>query len=248
MAERTGTSWRTRAEVRREDWLRDGVVSGFLATFAMTVVLVAAYGLAIALGDRAGTRLERWFWALAHNPVTTRTEDEVLLAIALNLLMGLILALVYARLVEPALGGPGWRKGVIFALIAWLLSLIIFLPMMGGGILGLDVDAGPLPIVGNLILHLVYGAVLGSVYAIALEAGLDDTPAERANAAAAERGMAVGIVVGLLVGLVLGWLLGPQLEEAGSRTAIAIAGALIGAASGVVGGSLLGMGRVRHSS
>ena len=246
MQRRTDVAWRTRAEARREDWLRDGVLSGFAATFAMTVVLAAAYGMARAIGDEDGSRLERWFWALAHNPVTRTTEDGVVLAIALNLLMGLALALVYGRIVEPILGGPGWRKGVLFSLVPWIFSVVAFLPIMGGGFLGREIDAGPLPILGNLILHLVYGATLGSVYGIALEAGLDDTSAERANAAAAERGAAIGVAAGVVVGLVAGWLVGMGLDGGDSRGIIALAGALAGAAIGTLIGSFVGMGRVQR--
>ena len=240
--------WRTREETRRQDWLRDGVLSGFAATFAMTVVLAGAFGLARAVGDEDGSRLERWFWALTHNPVTRSTEDAVIFAIALNLLMGLALALVYGRFVEPILGGRGWRKGVLFSLIPWLLSVVAFLPVMGGGFLGQEIDAGPLPILGNLILHLVYGAVLGSVYGIALEAGLDDTDAERANAAGAERGGAVGVAVGALVGIAAGWAVGSSLDGGDSRGVITLAGALAGAAIGALIGSFFGMGRFERPS
>jgi hypothetical protein len=242
MAQRMDARQPTPAEIRREDWLRDGVVSGFIATFAMTVVLAVAYGLAQAVGDAEGGRVARWFWALGHNPVAARTTDGVVVAIALNLLMGLLLALVYGRWVEPVLSGPGWRKGVIFALVPWLLSVVAVLPLLGGGFLGASIGAGPLPILGNLVLHLVYGAVLGSVYAIALEAGLDDTPAERANAAAAERGMAIGIVAGIVLGLIVGWALAPQLDAQGSRAAVMLAAGFIGGASGLLAGSFLGMG------
>ncbi len=248
MARTSNLGWRTRAEARREDWLQDGVLSGFIATFAMTVVLAIAYGLTRAVGDENGGRVARWFWALGHNPVTERTTDGAVLAISLNLLMGLVLALVYARLVEPILGGPGWRKGVLFSLIPWILSIVAFLPLMGGGFLGTEIGAGPLPILGNLILHLIYGAILGAVYAEAIESGLGDDPVDRANAAAAERGAALGIGVGLVVGIVAGWLLGPQLEGAGGRTAVTLAGALIGGASGLAAGSFLGMGGVRRPS
>jgi hypothetical protein len=236
------TAWRTRAEVRREDWLRDGVLSGFLATAALTVVVAAAFGLSRGLGSADGSRLEEWLWALAHNPVTNSTTDQVVLAIALNLLMGLALALVYGHLVEPLLGGPGWRKGVLFSLVPFVLSVVAFLPVLGGGVLGGDIEAGPLPVLGNLVAHLVYGAVLGAVYGLALEAGLDDTAAERANAAAAERGAAVGVAVGLVLGAAAGWAIGPGLEEIGSRGAVALAGAMTGAAIGLMAGSLLGMG------
>src|SRR5919107_1875776 len=126
----------------REDWLRAGILAGFLGTFAMTIVLVAAYGLASSIGRGEGNVVQRWNWALVNNPVAERTAD------------GVLLALVYARYVEPRLSGASWWRGMQFALIPWLLSLIIFLPLMGGGLLGMNVGAGPLPILGNLVLHL----------------------------------------------------------------------------------------------
>jgi hypothetical protein len=237
---------RAREEVR-EDWLPASVLSGFVATVAMTLVLAAAYGLAWAVGSETGNMLQRWFWALAHNPVTVRTAGAIALAIGLNLLMGLGLAIVYARWVEPALTGPPWRKGVVFALVPWVISLVAFLPIMGGGILGRDIGAGPLPVIGNLILHLVYGAVLGAFYAIPLEADLDDPAAERAHALSAERGAAVGVIAGLVIGLALGWVFGPMLGELGDRSAVALAGALVGSALGLGVGSFVGLGKVRPS-
>lgn len=231
---------------RREDWLRDSVISGFLATFAMTVVVAAAYGFSRSLGDEDGSTVERWLWGLSHNPIINSTDDQVVLAIALNLLMGMVLALVYGAVVEPALSGPGWKKGILFSLVPFILSVVAFFPVMGGGFLGSEIDAGPLPVLGNLILHLVYGAVLGSVYGIALESGLDDTDAERANAAAAERGTAIGGLIGLALGALAGWIIGPSLDSLGTRNAIALGGAMIGAAIGAMAGSMLGMGGVER--
>jgi hypothetical protein len=229
----------------REDWLRAGVLAGFLATFAMTVVLVAAYGLANSLGDPNGALINRWLWALAHNPVTQRTADQVVLAIGGNLAMGLALALVYARYVEPRLTGPSWRKGITFALILWVLSLIIFLPLMGGGLLGIETGAGFLPIIGNLILHLVYGAVLGWAYAEASGDWLDDTEIDRANAAQAERGAATGVLVGLVPGLIIGWLIAPLFDGLATPAASAIGIGFVGGAIGLAIGSFVGLGRAQ---
>jgi len=229
----------------REDWLRASILAGFLGTFAMTVVLVAAYWLASAIGSADGGVIQRWSWALVNNPVAERTADEVLLAIGANLAMGLLLALVYARYAEPRLHGPSWWRGMQFALVPWLLSLIIFLPFMGGGVLGMDIGAGPLPILGNLILHLVYGAVLGGAYAEATEDWLDDTEVDRVNAAAAERGAAVGLVAGLVPGLVIGWFIAPAFEGLVGRSESAIGIAFIGAAIGLAIGSFAGMGRTQ---
>ena len=233
------------AETPRDDWLRAGILAGFLATFAMTVVLVAAYWLARAVGDPDGGVLQQWSWGLVNNPVAEMTTDSVVLAIGVNLAMGLILAAVYARFVEPRLHGPSWWRGVRFALVPWILSLIVFLPLLSGGMMGMGIGAGPLPILGNLILHLVYGAALGLVYAEAAEDWLDDTDADRANAAGAERGAALGVVIGLLVGIVVGWLAGPMFEGLASRPASAIGLAFIGAAVGLGVGSFAGMSRAQ---
>ncbi|MGH2618247.1 MAG: hypothetical protein ACRDJC_23710, partial [Thermomicrobiales bacterium] len=232
----------------REDWLRAGVLAGFLATFAMTVVLVGAYWLAEAIGNPAGSLLAQWSWALVNNPVAGRTTDSVVLAIGANLAVGLLLALVYARYVEPRLGGASWWKGVRFSLIPWLLSLLVFLPFMGGGLLGMEIGAGPLPILGNLILHLVYGAILGVVYAEAAEDWLDDTDVDRLNAASAERGAAIGLVVGLLGGVVLGWFAAPMFDDLASRSVSTIGIAFIGAAIGLGIGSFAGMSRTQGSA
>jgi hypothetical protein len=231
------------SDVPREDWLRAGILAGFLATFAMTIVLVAAYGLASSVGRVDGSAVQRWFWALVSNPVAEQTADRVVLAIGANLAMGLLLALVYARYAEPRLHGPTWWRGMQFALVPWLLSLIIFLPLMGGGLLGMDIGAGPLPILGNLILHLVYGAVLGSAYAEAAEDWLDDTDVDRFNAAAAERGAALGVVAGLVPGLVVGWMIAPAFGDLVGRSESAIGVAFIGAAIGLAIGSFAAMSR-----
>lgn len=244
-SDRTISAPSSAPDAPREDWLRAGVLAGFLGTFAMTTVLVAAYGLASSIGNSDGNIVQRWSWALVNNPVAERTADGVVLAIGANLAMGLLLALVYARYVEPRLSGPSWWSGLRFALVPWLLSLVIFLPLMGGGLFGMDVGAGPLPILGNLILHLVYGAVLGLTYAEAAEDWLDDTDVDRGNAAVAERGAAVGLVAGLVPGLVVGWAIAPAFGDLVGRSASAVGVAFIGAAIGLAIGSFVGMGRAQ---
>lgn len=232
----------------REDWLRTGVLAGFLATFVMTIALLAAYGLASAIGNENGNFLQQWCWALVHNPVAQRTADGVMLAVGANLAVGLVLALAYSRYAEPFLEGPGWWRGMRFALIPWLLSLIVFLPLVGGGFLGLEIGAGPLPILGNLILHLIYGAVLGETYADPVADWLDDTQADHENSAAAERGAALGVVIGLPAGFILGWIFAPGVSPLASRPESAFGVALIGAAIGLAIGSFAGMGRARPAS
>lgn len=129
---------------------------------------------------------------------------------------------------------------MIFAIGPFLLSVIAFFPIMDGGVFGRNIHAGPLPVVGNLILHLIYGAVLGGVYAIDLEAWLDGSVADRAHAETQQRGAAIGTVAGIVVGLAIGWILGPSLNDIGGRGLIGLIGAMTGGALGLAAGSLAG--------
>lgn len=230
----------------REDWLRDSVLSGFVATFAMTVIAALAYAFARSVGDSNGNTFTQWLAGLTENRLTERTQDALVVALAFNLIMGLIWAIIYGRFFERAIPGPPIRRGLIFSLIPWILSLVVFFPLADVGFFGSKLDAGPLPTIGNLILHLVYGAVLGAMFAVEEFSGIDDTDDEHRNAQHAERGAVVGIIGGGVIGLVVGLLIGPTLDDLANRPAVAIAGAFAGAAIGILIGSLAGMTEQRE--
>jgi hypothetical protein len=217
------------------------VIAGFLATFVMTACIAIAYGSANALGDANGSSLERWLFALSNNRLTEHIGNSFFAAMIGNLIMGIVWALLYARYAEPVLGGPSWMKGATFAILPFLLTIIVAFPAAGVGFFANHVHGGPLPIGGALVLHLVYGIVLGTVYGLDGEQGLRGARGEREAAEAAERGAAIGIVIGAVLGFVGGWLLGPQLESLATRPVVGLAGALSGAAMGILLGSLLGM-------
>lgn len=225
----------------RFDWVRTSVLAGFCATFAMTVTIAIGYLIAYAIGSPGGSGIERWSWALTENELTENVGGAFGLGMVLNLTVGVIWAMLYARFVEPALSGPGWRQGVTFALLPWLLSLVVFFPIMGAGLFGMDIGAGPLPVIGNLIVHLVYGAVLGTIFAIEEGEGIEDNASERATSASAERGAAVGVLAGGIVGFIGGWFIAPSLGDLAGQPVIALAGALSGAAMGTMVGSLVSM-------
>ncbi|MFL5760737.1 MAG: DUF6789 family protein [Thermomicrobiales bacterium] len=230
---------------RRADWLPDSLLSGFVATIVMSAGLEVAFGISRALGDQHGNFLEKWLWALTHNPVIDTTQNRIAIAIGLNLLMGLLFAVVYGYYFEQRLAGSGWQKGMVFSLFPWILSVIAFLPIMGGGFLGKDIDAGPLPVVGNLILHLIYGAVLGWMYMIDIDDWLDGSDADHDYAEAAERGAIGGVLVGLLAGGVIGWAASTKLDDLGSKGTITLVSALVGSAMCALLGSFYGMERVK---
>ena len=244
-----GPSERTRSinptvvqgEPRRPEWPRASLLSGFVATFAMTSTVAVGFGIANSAGRIDGNTFQRWMFNLSENEITNNVGDRFLVVMVANLVFGLIWSMIYARTVGPVLGGAGWRSGAWFSLVPWLLSVCVFLPIAGAGFLGMDLDAGPLPVIGNLIIHLVFGVVLGSMYGIDLESGLDGSRGDRYAAMTAERGAAIGLAIGGIVGAAGGWLVADQLDGLAGQPVIALAGALSGAAVGTLLGSLIGM-------
>lgn len=225
----------------RMDWIRIGVLAGFIATFAMTVVLAGSWLLADLIGDPTGGRFAIWMENLSHNRIVDRVGDAFLIGLVLNLVIGVAWALIYGRFIEPLFDATGIAKGMLFALIPFALSVAVVFPLMDAGFLGTNLGAGPMPLIGNLVAHLVYGAVLGFVYAIEEERGIPDSASDRAANATAEMGAATGVIIGGAVGAIGGWLVAPTMENLADRPVLTLAGILVGAAAGASAGSLLAM-------
>ena len=227
-----------------------GVLAGFAATLVMVLAIFPAYMLAAVAANEHGNQLTQWFWGLAHNKLTDNVFDIPIGAISLNLAAGLGWAVIYTLLVEPRLSGPGWRRGMLFALVPWLLSLVVFFPLAGAGFFGASLHAGPLPALGNLVLHLLYGATLGVVYCLP-----EVNPAEERDGQAQLRhweneGIAFGLLGGLVVGLAVGAALSIVVSEASmSLTYLLLTCGGFGSAIGGAIGPFVGLdyGR-RHGS
>lgn len=235
----------------RNDLIVRAVLAGFIATAAMTLTLLAAYGLATVLGSPSPTAppLSSWLWGLSHNVVTAQMEGRLPLAALLHVFAGMGWAVMYGTVVEPRLTGPGWRKGLTFAPIPAVASLVIFLPVLGGGLFGFGLGAGPLPLVGNVLLHALYGVTLGHFYEpesdhLLVERGDDDTDHDLTAVRHARQAIAIGIVAGFVVGGLLGTMVG--LLGSGTLDLVAIMfGAFLGSSGGALIGSYSGLASSR---
>ncbi len=67
-------------------------------------------------------------------------------------------------LIEQYLPGSSlWAKGIVLAVGAWLAMMIAVMPMAGAGFFGMNL--GMVAPIMTLMLHVIFGAVLGGTYA-----------------------------------------------------------------------------------
>jgi hypothetical protein len=246
----------------RERWFSDAVIAGFVAIGASTAALFIAYALANGSANSQGNALQQWLWQLTHNQVVAFSSGRPAYAVAIHVVLGIVWAIVYARLVEGnrALGwwighGPGWQRGMRFSLLPWLVSLLVLLPAAMVNMLDWALSAGPLVPVGNLVLHLIYGFTLGQLYDssadtpdVAEDLSYQAPPMQRAAVAHSQdfgaAGIIVGAIIGALVGIVLAIILPPSLPNVdfgGWEAALAVGGLLAGGAVGGIVGSFAGL-------
>jgi uncharacterized protein DUF6789 len=218
------------------------VLAGFIASVAMVLAFAIAYAAALVLGQLPVPVLATWFRGLTNNALIDIAGPNLYEATVVFFVGGLIWAALYGLVFEPRLRGPAWQRGVQFALGPWLISLVVLLPLVGGGFLGFSLGAGPLPIVGNLILHVVYGAVLGVVYGSA--ESVIDRPLHQGDSAdmlsgrLSELGAARGMLAGIVIGVILGALGAALIPQSMNPLAMVVAVGLTGAAFGGLVGSL----------
>jgi len=245
----------------RERWLSDAIIAGFVAIGTSTASLMIAYALANGAANSQGDVLRQWLWQLTHNQVVDFSSGRPAYALVVHVLVGLVWALVYARFIEwnPAFSwwigrGPGWERGMRFAILPWLISLLVLLPAAMVNMLDWALSAGPLVPLGNLILHFIYGFTLGQLYDVSADeanVGEDLTAQEPLQTAAVAHsedfgaaGIVVGAVVGALVGIGLAVVLPPVLpgvDFGGWQAALAVGGLLAGGAVGGIVGSFAGL-------
>ena len=76
-----------------------------------------------------------------------------------HLMIGVILAVVYAKVFLGRLPGPAVARGALFSLAPWLMAQVMVMPMMG-----MPLFSGSMQMAGgSLVGHLMYSAVLGAV-------------------------------------------------------------------------------------
>lgn len=133
-----------------------GVVAGFVATVVLSALMLIKSGMGMMPQLNAIQMLTKMGATYAGLPLYP------LIGWLMHFFIGTIMWGILFALIEPQLPGGYWLRGVIFSIGAWLLMMIIPMPMAGAGFFGLNLGIGA-PI-ATLVLHTIFGAVLGAVY------------------------------------------------------------------------------------
>jgi membrane protein DedA with SNARE-associated domain len=159
------------ADAHRAPGLETALLAGFLATVGMGLgANLALYALG-ALGARGPeTALARLVRAAAEQYADGSAPRMVAQLALLLFLLNLLWAVLYAWLAEGRLPGPLWAEGLLSALAPLAVSVLVLLPALGGGMLGLGLGAGLVPLAGEVFRHALFGLGLGAWYALLLGA------------------------------------------------------------------------------
>lgn len=130
-----------------------GMLAGLVATIVLSLLMV----LKTAMGLMPQLDLPRMLAGMMGSPDTPIIGWIVHLAIGI-VVYGIAIATLDLKLPGKSCVG----HGVILGIIGWLIMMVVLMPMVGAGLFGMDM--GIMASVMALVLHLIFGAVLGWVY------------------------------------------------------------------------------------
>lgn len=132
------------------------ITAGFGAGFVATAVLSAIMVMKAMMGLMPSLDVIAMLSAMMGAPAIVGWLAHFMIG---TLAWGGGFALLYRQI--P--GGTPVVKGVVFGVAAWLAMMIMVMPMAGAGLFGLEMGiVAPLM---TLMLHMIFGAVLGAVFA-----------------------------------------------------------------------------------
>jgi hypothetical protein len=130
---------------------------GMLAGFVATLVLTALMLLNSALDLIPQINIIHLLTTLGTLSIPSAWMDHFIVGVVV---WGLLFAVYDGAATRPA----HWLKGIIFGVFAWLMMMVAFMPLAGAGFFGAKI--GITAPVGLLIVHLIYGVVLGATYGL----------------------------------------------------------------------------------
>ncbi len=128
-----------------------GFAAGFLATLILALLMALKQHWGLMPGFDVIEDINEFFGS-----------DYVVLGWVVHFILGTFIWGGVFAILLPVLLGPYWLKGLIYGILAWLLMMVGYMPMMEHGLFATELGLHVL--IASLLLHLIYGLVLGLVY------------------------------------------------------------------------------------
>lgn len=124
-----------------------GMVAGFVASLAMAFFGFFAKYFGAPFLDWAKT-LGQYF------------GGNTLIGYFAFFVAGIILAVLYVAIFHDRLPGTSWKRGIFYAVLMWLVTGVVFAPIMQMGFFMGSVMMA----VGTLVIYMMWGAIMGLIY------------------------------------------------------------------------------------
>ena len=130
---------------------------GLLAGLAATIVLSALMVMKAMMGIMPALDLPRMIAGMMGAP------DAPLLGWIVHFMIGVVgYGIAIAVFANSAAGLGNVTRGIAIAVVGWLVMMVMLMPMAGAGFFGMKM--GIMAPVMTLVLHVIFGTVLGWVY------------------------------------------------------------------------------------
>lgn len=132
--------------------LGNGILAGFAATIVLSIFMMMKQMMGMMPQMDVIAMLTKMSGA------STPLMGWVMHFMIGSIVWGGLFALLHDRI--P--GGSTIVRGIVFGIGAWLMMMVVVMPMAGAGLFGMNFGmAAP---VMTLLLHIIFGATLGAVY------------------------------------------------------------------------------------
>lgn len=135
--------------------MTQAILAGIIATIAVSILLIAQSYFGILPRFQL---IDEWQGLLR----SVGLSGEPWQAWLAHTIVGAVVFAVLFTALRPVLPGRGAVEGLAFGVVAWVLMMLIFMPLAGHGLFG--VTLGWETVAATLGLHLVYGLVFGVSY------------------------------------------------------------------------------------
>ncbi|MES2500684.1 MAG: hypothetical protein V4570_09115 [Pseudomonadota bacterium] len=115
--------------------------------------------LKLLIGDTLRASELTNIWLSAGLPAA----DTAVFKLGFHILIGLFMAVIYAVMLEPLLTGSAIKKGLLYALLVWLVNAVIILPWIGEGFAG-DQHLSLAGMLYFAVAHTIFFVALSLIY------------------------------------------------------------------------------------